>query len=354
MEDDFVVRHQRRLAWIAIIFVGAALLGAILAAGPGVKLFWIWSRSLGILLLTALAAGAGGAGLGFLFGIPRVLTSEAAAVKPAPATSATPPEEPDAQQTQRLLGSNSNLEQVSDWLTKIIVGVGLVEFHKATELLFGFRQFVAEYVPPADVVTPLAASMLLVLGGILGFVWMYLETRLVLSRAFADAEGYLANLLQAWRKSKEKVSQAADELARNGNIEAAKRLLPPEDTGPENDISRMRYSLYEEPPQGFEEVIRISSGLSINPTAIARADYWLFLGCAFGQKFQWQQRTQASDEALASSRDNAFDSLCRCLAINPAYKTQIDWFMHPERSPTPQDDDLAGFAGDPRFEALVR
>lgn len=354
MEDDFVVRHQRRLARIALVFVGAALLGAILAAGPGVKLFSVWSRSLGILLLTAVAAGVGGAGLGFLFGIPRVLTSEASATKRPSSDATVNSAEPNAQQAERLLGSNSNLEQVSDWLTKIIVGVGLVEFHKVTDLLFGFRQFVAEYVPPADVITPLAAAMLLVFGGIIGFVWMYLETRLVLSRALANVETYLAHLLSAWRTSQEKVSQAAEELARTGNTDAAKRLLQPEGSDPDNDISRMRFTLYEDPPQGFEEVIRLSASLSANLAARARADYWLFLGCAFGQKYQWQQRTGASQEALESTRDNALDALRRCVEISPAYKAQIGWFLHPERSPMSQDDDLAGFAGDPRFEALAR
>ena len=204
-------------------------------------------------------SGCRGAGLGFLFGIPRVLTSEASTLTPPPSDAAGKPGEPDAKQARRLLGSNSNLEQVSDWLTKIIVGVGLVEFHKVTELLFEFRKFVAEYVPPADVVTPLAASMLLVLSGILGFVWMYLETRLILSRAFANVEGYLARLLDEWRTSKKQVSEAADELARNGNTDAAKRLLQPIGSDPDNDISRMRYTLYEDPPYGFEEVrMRIS------------------------------------------------------------------------------------------------
>lgn len=354
MEDNFVVRHQRRLAWIALVFVGAALFGAVLASGPVVKVVGVGSRSLGILLLTAVAAGAGGAGLGFLFGIPRVLTSEDSATK-RPSNDVTGSSaEPNAQQVERLMGSNSNLEQVSDWLTKIIVGVGLVELHKVNDLLLAFRQSVAEYVPPTDVITPLAAAMLLVFSCIIGFIWMYLETRLILSRAFANVETYLAHVLSAWRTSRENLNQAAEELARAGNTNAAKRLLQPEGSDLDNDISRMRFSLYEEPPQGFEEAIRLSASLSINPAARARADYWLFLGCALGQQYQWQRRVGASEDSLESTRDNALDALRRCIEINPACKAQIGWFLHPERSPMPQDDDLAGFAGDLSFEALAR
>ena len=161
-------------------------------------------------------------------------------------------------------------------------------------------------------------------------------------------------MLSAWRTSQENLNQAAEELARAGNTNAAKRLLQPEGSDLDNDISRMRFSLYEEPPQGFEEAIRLSASLSINPAARARADYWLFLGCALGQQYQWQRRVGASEDSLESTRDNALDALRRCIEINPACKAQIGWFLHPERSPMPQDDDLAGFAGDPSFEALAR
>jgi len=80
-----------------------------------------WSVSSPPLLLTELLVGAAsisvGSLLGFLFGMPRAMV--------APSTS----EETDAAAPMTYRPS-TNLEQVSDWLTKILIGVGLVELRQ--------------------------------------------------------------------------------------------------------------------------------------------------------------------------------------------------------------------------------
>jgi hypothetical protein len=97
-------------------------------------------------ILIGLAAASVGALLGFLFGVPRPIsdlgasTSIAPNPAPAPPPSATNalPNANAAQASSQSMGStaalpgpgwqaSTNLTQVSDWLTKIIVGVGLVE-----------------------------------------------------------------------------------------------------------------------------------------------------------------------------------------------------------------------------------
>src|SRR5262249_61299843 len=66
-------------------------------------------------MLSGAAALTGGL-LGFLFGVPR---------SPAPqegmSEGAPPPH------GRKLYRANTNLEQISDWLTKILVGVGLTQ-----------------------------------------------------------------------------------------------------------------------------------------------------------------------------------------------------------------------------------
>src|SRR6185503_13654313 len=59
--------------------------------------------------LVALAPAAVGALLGFVFGIPKTLQSNA----------------PPAADGKAAYQVNTNLEQISDWLTKMLVGVGL-------------------------------------------------------------------------------------------------------------------------------------------------------------------------------------------------------------------------------------
>lgn len=74
------------------------------------------------------AAAAAGAGLGFLFGLPRSRYAEAAnAAEQANrvASSANTDPRPGSHYL-----TNSNLIKVSDWLTTIIVGVGLVNLGK--------------------------------------------------------------------------------------------------------------------------------------------------------------------------------------------------------------------------------
>ena len=65
----------------------------------------------GILAAVGAAAWLSGGVLGFLFGVPRLRAS--VSTTPAPTTTAFTP--------------NTNLEQISDWLTKIIVGAALVQ-----------------------------------------------------------------------------------------------------------------------------------------------------------------------------------------------------------------------------------
>jgi hypothetical protein len=79
-----------------------------------------------VLVLWALACFASGALTGFLFGIPRVLQKPIGfETSRSESATGTPP----ALSSYELI-INTNLDDVSDWLTKIIVGIGLVEIRK--------------------------------------------------------------------------------------------------------------------------------------------------------------------------------------------------------------------------------
>jgi hypothetical protein len=75
------------------------------------------------------AAAAIGAGLGFLFGLPRSRYADTAGSDQANATTGTPGASHRTPQSAHYL-TNSNLIKVSDWLTTIIIGVGLVNLVK--------------------------------------------------------------------------------------------------------------------------------------------------------------------------------------------------------------------------------
>ena len=79
----------------------------------------------GVGLMIGASAFAVGGLVGFVFGIPRSLQEPLA----TPSTPAPDPAEPGAEvasQRARYAG-NTSLEQISDWLTGILVGVGLTQ-----------------------------------------------------------------------------------------------------------------------------------------------------------------------------------------------------------------------------------
>ncbi|WP_271167512.1 hypothetical protein [Hansschlegelia plantiphila] len=121
-------------------------------------------------VMTCLAALGGAAG--FLFGIPRLAAKRI--VAKAEASDSRPAAE--AAVSDRLFDSNSNLEDLSDWLTKIIVGVGLIQLNAITANLNAFgAQFQDMFRDIAGV--GLVACLTAVTAFAVGFLYVYLLTR---------------------------------------------------------------------------------------------------------------------------------------------------------------------------------
>ena len=84
-------------------------------------LFWFTHKINAIAHLTFLGVAAAclfsGIAFGFLFGIPRAVKYR------------TKPSGPDGTVRDNLYDDNTNLEEISDWLTKIIVGLTLIKFN---------------------------------------------------------------------------------------------------------------------------------------------------------------------------------------------------------------------------------
>lgn len=148
-----------------------------LAAGPLLGLacisIYAWqvggSVAWGIGFLVAIAALLAGAIFGFLFAIPK-----------NPAASA------EDRPIARFI-SNSNLEEISDWLTKILVGLGLVQFGR----LMDGGGVLVDSISSAlgdDASSPTFAVAVLVTYGVSGFLAAYILTRVYLGPVFAQSE----------------------------------------------------------------------------------------------------------------------------------------------------------------------
>ncbi len=78
----------------------------------------------------------------------------------------------------------TNLDDVSDWLTKIVVGVGLVELRKIPGTIYHYSVLIAG---SDQQVAPLISAVI-VYFTVLGFMTGYLTTRMFFERAFRIAD----------------------------------------------------------------------------------------------------------------------------------------------------------------------
>ena len=123
-------------------------------------------------VITGSCAFLGGGLVGLLFGIPRSAALGAAGSAPTSRYQA-----------------NSNLVEVSDWLTKIIVGVGLVQIGRVEPALS--RLAANLKAPLGGQPSSAAFGMGLVVANVLlGFLFFYLWSRSLLQRDLELSDGF--------------------------------------------------------------------------------------------------------------------------------------------------------------------
>lgn len=138
--------------------------------------------SAGIATAVTFAAATAGGLLGFLFGVPRLVPRE------APGNG-----QPLNGDKRGLIDSNSNLEQISDWLTKIIVGIGLVQLNRVPDALTTYAGYFTDggmFAVGSAVGASHFFVSLSIVGLGLGFVAGYVETRTRITSVLLSQEGY--------------------------------------------------------------------------------------------------------------------------------------------------------------------
>jgi hypothetical protein len=179
--DPNTSKDARNVAIAAI----AVLLGLTLAAGIYAQNASGWISG----TLAGYGAFATGVFVGFLFGIPR---------------TSTPNANTNSDGSPAFL-TNSNLVEISDWLTKILVGLGLVELGRATHGFTGLIVSVRTGLGGGSG-SSLMASGLLVVGAISGFMCSYLITIIMAPGLFRRAA--LGGIQQLVQEAKVAASQA--------------------------------------------------------------------------------------------------------------------------------------------------
>ncbi|MBI4312901.1 MAG: hypothetical protein HY681_14145 [Chloroflexi bacterium] len=173
------------------------------------------------------AALALGGLLGFLFGIPR---------SPREEQPSSGPNAGAANQTSGRYRGNTNLEDISDWLSKILLGIG---FAQLGSLVAGFSTL-GDFLEPAlgDFSTSKLFGMTVVvyftIGGFLyGFLWARLHFGRLLSQAEVEQK--------AEQRGKVEALDLLDEVLRHPKLFGGKRILWVDDNA--DDVKRDREML---------------------------------------------------------------------------------------------------------------
>ncbi len=258
-------------------------------------------------MIFAGAAFFAGVLAGFVFGIPRSLQSadggrsggDGAARSSAAST----------------YSANTNLEQISDWLTKILVGAGLVELTKLEDVLAGIGD-VAKNAFGGGKSSSVVAQCVVLYFAICGFLLAYLWTRLYLTgefsrveRAARDSPEFYEGLMNAW--------------------------------------------LYQAPPTGFHNALAAYQEYERRFGEPDNERVWLYLAAAHGQRVGWEKKALKPDETvIAESRNAALEAVKKALQVNPSSIKWLRSLWDPNKA-TPPDDDLVVFFDDPGFKTLL-
>lgn len=158
-------------------------------------------RFLGILgtaVVISLSALVAGAAIGFLFGIPRGRRNELPPARPEP-DGASGVESPASEPVvQPAVVVNTNLEDISDWLTKILVGVGLTQLGAIGGALGRLSRGLSPALGATDSSATFAMALVISYLSI-GFLFGYLWTRFYIGVAFQRAEREVSDELREVR-----------------------------------------------------------------------------------------------------------------------------------------------------------
>jgi hypothetical protein len=176
-----------------------------------------------VALMVALSALFCGALIGFLFGIPRTLQQENSGPdrKDSANQTKSSTEMPAADLDYRV---NTNLEQISDWLTKILVGVGLIQLGKLPGLLWSLGGNLSSglgNLPTARVFIICLIAYFTVSGFLYGFLW----TRLSFGKAVREADQQMLGLIRKVEVASKKIEEFKSQVDKDAHALAVVRSM---------------------------------------------------------------------------------------------------------------------------------
>lgn len=322
------------------------------------------ARLFGVALLVVSAATTVGAFLGFLFALPRDLSrfSGEDPSKPNPPTrSEVAPdaggEKPlvskgqsggasgatasgDADRLGRPTWSNNNLVKISDWLTTMVVGVGLVEFKNIVTWLgkVGQKVDLGAGLPAGS---PGVFGVALIVGGFFfGVVGSYVYTRTVITKLLAEisreVDEELTRQVAELRTDLEtSIKKDAESLAMevNRTRQSASDSLQAEATALQETLAlttTILGDLYKDPPESFNKALKRLKILTELRDSIAKGKLFVFKVCALGQKHSFLRNQGTAKEELDKTVNEALEAAREALRLDPGQQKLLHKLWNPE------------------------
>jgi hypothetical protein len=256
-------------------------------------------------LLLAIAAGVIGTALGFLFGIPRALSAGELATAGA-----------SGRLVRQRYAINTNLEQISDWLTKAILAITLLEV----------RQIRSLAGQSAELLAPLATGrsdegakgFVIVVGTtfiLTGFLGAYLWTRVYLTKEF--------------RRSDDEALESPEYF--EGLMNACLYVLP----------------------NGYMRTVQIAEEYTAIYGDNLTGRMCLYLACAHAQSYSSLLNRSGADQDLQSEKTKVLKYAELAMRLEPGNRGLIRQLWKPGENDDPAGDFVV-FKGDPEFCALMK
>jgi hypothetical protein len=237
---------------ILLVAVALVAVGAYAVQFPFRTAFSV----LGAAAATGACAAAIGAFLGFLFGIPEVLQSQDLGGRPM------------------LYLANTDIEQISDWLTKILVGVGLVQLGHAPDSLGRLGNSLGPLFGGKDTSAGFALAFCLyftVSSFLLSYLWFRALFRRFLQYADADVGAKVLSILESREAANAGALSAVDRQLRGvqpptqAELDEAMSSSSPEWLGQIfGRAEQQRHSTWQKAPSEMERTIPVFLALVAN------------------------------------------------------------------------------------------
>lgn len=169
---------------------------------------------------------------------------------------------------------NTNLEQISDWLTKILVGVGLTQIGVIPERL----EAAARILAPGDQDTSFIMALILystASGFLLGYLW----TRLVIAPMFKEANDKLREKILHAEQTVREAQDTAQQV-----LDRARAL--------QDVLTEMHDHLYDYEREGFRRAIDAAGLFRRRWGEPKDVMFWIRLAAAYAQQYSWESESE--------------------------------------------------------------